>query len=128
MLACAWNHVFGASIRKCVSKILRSLFRNSMNSLNQQYHKLGLLTFCLFSMVSGPAIAANRADVRTGLDVLEGEAFLRLEGKRVGLITNRTGANREGKSNVELFLKSKVKLVALFSPEHGLPSDMDRRV
>jgi uncharacterized protein YbbC (DUF1343 family) len=82
---------------------------------------------CL-SLSSGSAIAANRADVYTGLDVLEGEAFLRLEGKRVGLITNRTGINREGKSNVELFLKSNVKLVALFSPEHGLFSDVDRRV
>src|SRR5262245_36830031 len=99
-----------------------------MNSLNQQYHKLGLLMFCLFSMASGLAIAANRADVRTGLDVLEGEAFLRLEGKRVGLITNRMGTNWEGKGNLELFLKSKVKLVALFSPEHGLLSDVDRRV
>jgi uncharacterized protein YbbC (DUF1343 family) len=99
-----------------------------MNLLTQQYHKLRLLMFCLLSVASGSVIAENRADVRTGLDVLEGEAFLRLEGKRVGLITNRTGINREGKSNVELFLGSKVKLVALFSPEHGLFSDVERSV
>jgi uncharacterized protein YbbC (DUF1343 family) len=98
-----------------------------MNLLTQQYHKLSLLMFCL-SVASGSAIAEHRADVRTGLDVLEGEAFLRLEGKCVGLITNRTGINREGKSNVELFLRSKVKLVALFSPEHGLFSDVERSV
>jgi len=99
-----------------------------MNPFRQQYYKPALSILCLFWLSSGLTSGADRAVVRTGLDVLEAEAFSRLEGKRVGLITNRTGINREGKSNVELLLRANVKLVALFSPEHGLFSDVDRRV
>lgn len=42
-------------------------------------------------------------------------------GKRLGLITNHTGVDRQGRSAVDLLhgLPS-VRLVALFSPEHGL--------
>ena len=100
-----------------------------MNPFTQPYHKLAFSIFYLFLTSSLPMVAANRADVRTGLDVLEAEAFASLEGKRIGLITNRTGVNREGKSNIELLLNAPhLKLVALFSPEHGLFSDVDRKV
>ena len=40
-------------------------------------------------------------------------------GKRVGLITNPTGLTSSFKSTID-FLKEKVNLVALFSPEHGV--------
>lgn len=101
----------------------------SINPFTQPYHKLAFSMLCLFALFSSSAVAANRADVRTGLDVLEAEGFARLEGKHIGLITNRTGVNREGKSNIELFLNAPhLKLVALFSPEHGLFSDVDSKV
>lgn len=58
--------------------------------------------------------------VLTGLDVLERDGFASLRGKRVGLITNQTGIDREGRRNVDVMRKAGVNLVALFSPEHGL--------
>jgi uncharacterized protein YbbC (DUF1343 family) len=60
-------------------------------------------------------------DVRTGIDVLRDEGFERLRGRRVGLITNASGRARDGASTVDLLMNAEgVKLVALFSPEHGL--------
>lgn len=45
-----------------------------------------------------------------------------LKGCRVGLITNQTGMNRNLKTTIELFREhaTNFKLVALFSPEHGI--------
>jgi uncharacterized protein YbbC (DUF1343 family)/CubicO group peptidase (beta-lactamase class C family) len=57
----------------------------------------------------------------TGIDVLERDGFKQLEGRRVGLITNHTGRDREGRSTIDALAAAKnLKLVALFSPEHGL--------
>lgn len=59
--------------------------------------------------------------VLTGIDVLERDGFKQLEGRRVGLITNHTGRNRAGRSTIDVLASAKnLKLVALFSPEHGL--------
>lgn len=63
----------------------------------------------------------HAARVLTGLDVLEAQKFAPLRGKRVGLITNHTGVDAQGRSNVDLLAHAPgVQLVALFSPEHGL--------
>ena len=59
--------------------------------------------------------------VLTGIDVLEKEKFVRLKTARVGLITNHTGLDREGRTTIDLLHKAEgVTLVALFSPEHGI--------
>ncbi len=67
-----------------------------------------------------------KADVLTGLDVLAQDNFAALRGKRIGLITNQTGINREGRRNVDLMLASGIQITALFSPEHGLTGAEDR--
>ena len=59
--------------------------------------------------------------VRTGLDVLLTDSVHVLRGKRVGLITNHTGRDRDGRRNIDLLYRAPdVKLVALYGPEHGL--------
>lgn len=59
--------------------------------------------------------------VLTGIDVLVRDGFQQLEGRRIGLITNLTGRDREGRSTIDLLAAARnLKLVALFSPEHGL--------
>jgi uncharacterized protein YbbC (DUF1343 family) len=59
--------------------------------------------------------------VLTGLDILEKENFKILEGKRVAVITNHSAINSKGINAVDVLHKSsKVNLVAIFSPEHGL--------
>ena len=69
------------------------------------------------------------ASVRTGIDVLAADGFALLAGKRVGLITNQTGRTRDGRRTVDLLAAApEVKLVALFSPEHGMEGVRTGRV
>ena len=61
------------------------------------------------------------AHVRLGVDRLADSLPSVLVGKNVGLITNHTGADRGGKSTIDiLFGRTDMKLVALFAPEHGI--------
>ncbi len=67
--------------------------------------------------------------MQTGLDVLEAQKFAPLRGKHIGLITNHTGVDAQGRSNVDLLAHaSGVQLVALFSPEHGLAGRNNEKV
>jgi uncharacterized protein YbbC (DUF1343 family) len=67
--------------------------------------------------------------VLTGIDVLERDDFKQLEGRRIGLITNHTGRDRKGRSTIDVLASAKnLKLVALFSPEHGLRGIEDTHV
>lgn len=70
---------------------------------------------------------AVSAVVRTGLDVLADEGFASLAGKRIGLLTNRTGVDRRGRRNVDLFAGADaVQLEMVLTPEHGLTADLDQ--
>jgi uncharacterized protein YbbC (DUF1343 family)/CubicO group peptidase (beta-lactamase class C family) len=66
------------------------------------------------------------AQVQTGIDVLVGNGFAPLKGKRVGLITNHTGLDRHGKRTVDLMKGGGIPVAALFSPEHGFAGVEDR--
>ena len=67
-----------------------------------------------------------RGTALSGIDVLQRDGFRQLAGRRVGLITNQTGINREGVGDIELLHQAEnVNLVALFSPEHGLKGKLD---
>ncbi len=68
----------------------------------------------------------RNGQVRTGLDVWEEDGFRALRGKRVGLITNQTGIDREGRRNVDRMLAAGVQVSALYSPEHGIAGKEDR--
>lgn len=73
--------------------------------------------------------ASARKVVETGLDVLAEQGFAPLRGLRVGLITNQTGIDRQGRRNIDLLRAAPgVRLVALFSPEHGLSGTLDEKV
>jgi uncharacterized protein YbbC (DUF1343 family)/CubicO group peptidase (beta-lactamase class C family) len=66
-------------------------------------------------------------NVLNGIDVLEKENFKPLEGLKIGLVTNHTGRNRAGKTTIDILNEAKnVKLVSLFSPEHGIRGELDQ--
>lgn len=78
---------------------------------------------------SSPRRSGRAARVQTGLDVLEAQKFAALRGKHIGLITNHTGVDSQGRSDIDLLAHaSGLKLVALFSPEHGLAGRADEKV
>jgi uncharacterized protein YbbC (DUF1343 family) len=73
---------------------------------------------------SSPVQAAEQT--QTGIDVLEQQNFAPLRGKRVGLITNQTGVDSQGRRTIDVLAHADgVKLVALFSPEHGIAGQLD---
>ncbi|MEE0974073.1 MAG: DUF1343 domain-containing protein [Paludibacteraceae bacterium] len=80
-----------------------------------------LLFYILF--IFAPFVAYSQ--VMTGIEVLRDANFELLKGKRVGLITNPTGVDRNLKSTVDiLFEAPDVQLVALYGPEHGVRGDI----
>ncbi len=67
--------------------------------------------------------------VQTGLDVLAAANFAPLKGLRIGLVTNHTGRAKNGATTIDLLFKAPdVKLVSLFSPEHGIRGILDANV
>lgn len=73
-------------------------------------------------------VVARNAVTSTGLDVLAESGFAELKGKRIALITNHTGVDRQGRRNVDLMLAAGVQVVTLFSPEHGISGTQDANV
>ncbi len=73
-----------------------------------------------------PAPAQAAEHTQTGIDVLEQQNFTPLRGKRIGLITNQTGVDSQGRRTIDVLAHADgVKLVALFSPEHGIAGQLD---
>jgi uncharacterized protein YbbC (DUF1343 family) len=72
---------------------------------------------------------ATNAKVLNGIDVLERDNFKQLAGLKIGLVTNHTGRDREGRLTIDVLNKAPgVKLVSLFSPEHGIRGEADEKV
>jgi uncharacterized protein YbbC (DUF1343 family)/CubicO group peptidase (beta-lactamase class C family) len=82
--------------------------------------------------VEGPAAdmdARMPLDVLCGIDVLLRDNFKQLRGRKIGLITNHTGVDRDGHPTIDLVhAGGAVHLVALFSPEHGIRGLVDSAV
>ncbi|MBV9216861.1 MAG: DUF1343 domain-containing protein, partial [Acidobacteria bacterium] len=67
--------------------------------------------------------------VLNGIDILERDKFKQLDGMKIGLVTNQTGRNLAGKPTIDILKEApNVKLVALFSPEHGIRGEADEKV
>lgn len=76
-----------------------------------------LVILCSFLFLS-----SLDAQVNPGIDVLAGQGFDLLQGKRVGLVTNPTGVTRQLRSTIDI-LAENVDLRALYGPEHGVRGD-----
>ncbi|MFB3852659.1 MAG: exo-beta-N-acetylmuramidase NamZ domain-containing protein [Vicinamibacterales bacterium] len=64
--------------------------------------------------------APSAAGVVPGLEVLLEERLSLIQGKRVGLVTNHTGVDRQLRHAADLLKRaSGVRLTAIFAPEHG---------
>jgi uncharacterized protein YbbC (DUF1343 family) len=89
------------------------------------------LAVLTIACVDGPEreseAASAPADVRPGIEVLLEDSLGLVAGLRVGLITNHTGIDREGRSSIDLLAEHpQLDLVALFTPEHGIRGTEDR--
>jgi uncharacterized protein YbbC (DUF1343 family) len=94
-----------------------------------------LLTLCgacvVVNKTADPTNELAEARVRPGITVLLRDSIQLLRGKRIGLLTNQTGVDEDGNSDIDLLREKRardanVNLVQLFSPEHGLRGTEDR--
>ena len=77
---------------------------------------------------------ARNAEVKTGIDVLEGDDFAELRALakkhgghlRIGLLTNQTGVDASGRRAIDVLAHADgIELKTLFSPEHGIHGAQD---
>ncbi|GIO19287.1 hypothetical protein J18TS1_23870 [Oceanobacillus oncorhynchi subsp. incaldanensis] len=62
--------------------------------------------------------------VRLGLDIFLEKGYKRVEGQRIGLVTNMTGVNEKLQPSIDLFTEHPaIHLTALYAPEHGIRGD-----
>jgi uncharacterized protein YbbC (DUF1343 family)/CubicO group peptidase (beta-lactamase class C family) len=62
---------------------------------------------------------------KTGLDVWESQNFAPIAGKHVGVITNQTGLDAQGRRNIDAMRDAGIDVSAIFSPEHGFFGAVD---
>jgi len=79
-----------------------------------------------------PTSELAEAQVRPGITVLLHDSIDLVRGKRIGLLTNQTGIDERGVSDIDLLRDKRardanINLVQLFSPEHGLRGTEDRQ-
>jgi len=75
---------------------------------------------CAAQKLNPVQIVSDRR-VKTGVEVYESLNVEPFAGKRIGVITNQTGVDPFGHRTIDtLASRSDVKLIAIFSPEHGL--------
>jgi uncharacterized protein YbbC (DUF1343 family) len=79
-----------------------------------------------------PRSAIRNAAVMNGVDVLEHDNFKELRAsdpstvRTVGIITNHTGFDLEGRRTIDILAKAPgIRLTAIFSPEHGITGELD---
>jgi uncharacterized protein YbbC (DUF1343 family) len=96
----------------------------------------------LWVTIAGSALAAGCAaaggshvapaqGVRPGISVLLSDSLHLIRGRTIGLLTNQTGVDEHGESDIELLRSDRaraagVRLATLFSPEHGIRGTEDR--
>jgi uncharacterized protein YbbC (DUF1343 family)/CubicO group peptidase (beta-lactamase class C family) len=86
--------------------------------------RLALTGYNEFSVGLHRPIYRN-AVTKTGLDVLEETGFAELKGKRVGIVTNQSGTDSQGRRNIDAMRAAGVNVTAIFTPEHGFASLVD---
>ena len=83
----------------------------------------------LIAVSSQQSAVPKNATVLNGIDILERDKFKQLDGLKIGLVTNQTGRDLNGTPTIDILKNApNVKLVALFSPEHGIRGQADEKV
>ncbi|HTU93829.1 MAG TPA: exo-beta-N-acetylmuramidase NamZ domain-containing protein, partial [Gemmataceae bacterium] len=113
------------------------LLSNRVHPNDKGQREIGLLRSKVASIVAASIVKprgtgvspVGSTSVLNGIDVLKRDDFRKLKGRRIGLMTNHTGVDREGRSTIDLLHQAEgVQLVALFSPEHGIRGEVERSI
>lgn len=105
--------------------------------MNRYTRKSSLATLAIAAACVGGAghehARQGAGHARPGISVLVHDSAEFIDGKRIGLLTNQTGVDEHGVSDIDLITRRAAahpgtgpNLVALFSPEHGIRGTEDR--
>jgi uncharacterized protein YbbC (DUF1343 family) len=90
-------------------------------------HRLAVIVVGLSCSSGTRAPSPAVARVRPGIEVLLTDSIHLIAGKRLGLLSNHTGIDRERRRDVDLLRATHgARLTVLFSPEHGFAGVEDR--
>src|SRR4051812_28542122 len=84
---------------------------------------VGAVLLLSLACAATPALSTSSAQrvVLPGIDVFLRDLPAEVRGKRVGLISNQSGIDRNGRLDIDLIAARKdMKLVALLAAEHGI--------
>jgi uncharacterized protein YbbC (DUF1343 family)/CubicO group peptidase (beta-lactamase class C family) len=113
------------SSRTYVILLANSVHPHQRKAITPLRGKVATIVAAAVSYEDGIAFNASQP-VLTGIDVLEQENFKTFLGKKIGVITNQTGIDREGRRDIDVMKAAGVKVAALFAPEHGIAGIEDR--
>lgn len=113
-----------------IYKRVRILINSRERLMSTRNALRALLCTLILSVISPSVWAAEPPqplNVKNGIDVLEARNFAVLRGhKKIGLITNHTGVDAQGRRTIDLLANIPgVELAAIFSPEHGAVGKME---
>ncbi len=72
-----------------------------------------------------PGSGATAARVRPGIEVLLTDSVSLIRNRSIGLVTNQAGVDAQGVNDVARLQGAGIRIVALFSPEHGFRGAAD---
>ena len=103
----------------------------SLNVSEEARLRLARITGYNESLMAARRFTTRNGDVKTGIDVLEGDNFRELHPDavhptRVGLVANQTSIDSHGQRTADVLAKAPgARLAAIFSPEHGIAGKLD---
>ncbi|MBK7394485.1 MAG: DUF1343 domain-containing protein [Chloracidobacterium sp.] len=114
-----------------VYRLAESTYNSAVAAQIPKFRTGGQASLLATSQSGVPPLASRMlaAPVLNGIDILARDKFKQLDGLKIGLVTNQTGRNLDGKQTIDILKEApNVKLVALFSPEHGIRGLVDDKV
>ena len=132
LLANAVHPRGGASIVSLRSRVATAVVEGlALTSSEEQKLRLARITGYNESLMAARRFDQRNGNVRSGIDVLEANAFRelhpdRLHPVRIGLVTNQTAVDARGVRTADVLAHAPgLHLAAVFSPEHGVEGKLD---
>ncbi len=89
--------------------------------------QLGRSFFPLLAALAACGSSGTAAgQVRPGIEVIVTDSIHLVRGRRLGILTNQTGVDRAGRSDIDVLRAAGLRLTAIFAPEHGFRGQLDQ--
>jgi uncharacterized protein YbbC (DUF1343 family)/CubicO group peptidase (beta-lactamase class C family) len=122
----------GKSVVSLRSRVATAVVQSlDLTATEQDKLRLARITGYNESLMASRRLTSRNGEVKTGIDVLEADAFRELHADpnhplKIGLVTNQTAIDSEGHRTTDILARaSGIQLAAIFNPEHGIAGKLD---